>query len=219
MTTIPIPTSIPRAPAIRALLDCRGQNSKFFHLDHDGAQADVIILYPSIKDALAFNVKVFKDSGVKRVINCPAEDREAHMHFFVPVYNITEDAIQFWDRSNLFLWQLVNLFNACPDLTKVAMRVKRHGDLHDVHTYYDIDPWYHLPKDGTMDYENLLKRFNISFPEHYMTIIENLEFTPEPKKIEIDAKIPYTALICKGCGAPIDPISKHCNFCGTTYIW
>ena len=28
-----------------------------------------------------------------------------------------------------------------------------------------------------------------------------------------------TALICKGCGAPIDPISKHCNFCGTTYIW
>lgn len=209
----------PKVSTMQTLLDCQEQHSKFFHLDHDGDQANVIILYPSIKDAIAFNVKVFNDFGVKRVINCPTEDREAHMHFFVPVYNIAEDAIQFWDRSKLFLWQLVNLFKAHPDLTNVVMRVKRHGDLRDIHTYYDINPVGLPPKDGTMGYENLLKKFNISFPEYYKTIIEDLEFTPEPEKIEIDAKIPYTALICKGCGASIDPISKHCNFCGTAYIW
>lgn len=234
MTTIPIPTSIPRAPAMRTqLTGCQISDDPFFHLTNDGDYADVIFLYPSEADVTGFHVHTIIENGNRRIINCRDKDcpycesNDPKYKIFAPIYNITLDTVQFWERTgrwsdlfpNMFLNQLIHLWKQYPNLTDVVVRITRHGKPYDKATYYELQPIGRRTQIGIISYKKILKKFNISFPEHYKTIIEDLDFTPEPEKLEVDIKTPYTALICKGCGAAIDPISKHCNFCGTAYIW
>lgn len=195
----------------------------FFYLRNDCDTADVIPLYRSIKDVIGFNVHHIKSADYLGYEICKGEDCphcKSGIHrqskLFIPFYNIQEDAVQFWDRSCKFYFQIEKMFNQGEDITKFVYRITRIGAPGDYCTTYEIHP---IANNTVLSYEDICNKFNINFPEAYSKIIRDLEFVDYPDTVELDKSKKLTPLICARCGAPIDIEHKCCNFCGVHYIW
>lgn len=209
----------------RRLVDIQHEEEeKFFHLKYGEEYEDVIFLYPSDRDVIVVPIHTVSDSGRPRRILCKDTDcpyckknMKARDTIFIPLYNINRDCVQFWERSNkFFAHRFDSLFDKFPNPSQFVFRVTRLGDLGDIATTYKITPW---AKNTVLSYDEILEKFNIKFPEIYETIIEGLSISTQTKPETISKDSVYTALICKGCGAPINALDKCCNFCGTSYIW
>lgn len=215
-----------------SLAELKKEDAKYFHLNDDGKYEDVIFLYPSVEAVRAFTVHSSTEHNMHRRnllckgIDCPycKAGSKAYNKFFIPLFNLRTNTIQFWERAARryevidprydYVRMLSDLFDTFTDLTKYVFRITRIGELGNVSTYYKVSAF---ARNRNMPYQKILDDYGISFPEYYKTIIEDVDFTPEPEKLEPDPT--YTALICKGCGAPLDAKNKRCNFCGTSYIW
>lgn len=201
----------------------------YFRLSYDGDYADVIFLYQSIDDMLVHDVHYIKSPSYTGYSKCTGEDcpeckagNKLLYKIFVPLYNVAEDRIQFWERSKLFgSIASRDIFDKFPNPSDFVFRITRHGELGDFNTSYEIRAvaknTLYGPRDG---YQGLLDKFNVSFPEHYSSIIRfNFPSSKTPTKTILPQEKLYTALRCKGCGAPINADTKQCDFCGMTYIW
>lgn len=209
------------------LSDTKKEDKKYFRLKYDGDRADVIFLYRTPDDIVSFPVHNVCDEStdgkLKRFLckgkGCPLckKNMKPKDTIFVPIYNIKEDAIQFWERSKLIMYEFDRLFSGTFVGTHIY-RITREGAPGNRMTRYNISEVGR--NSEAFYYSNILDRFNIKFPEYYSTIFdEDVDFTEEPEPTQIEETSPYTALICKGCGAPLDARNKCCNFCGTSYIW
>ena len=152
-----------------------------FLLRNDGDQADVILLYRSIDDALVADVHYIKSPDYSGYVhccgrNCPACNKGIRVQnkLFIPLYNVATDEIQFFDRSVRFENVLNNaVFSKYPNPSEFVFRIVRHGQANSMDTTYEI---YAVGRNTNpaMSYDNILKSHNIEFPDGYNRICKDV---------------------------------------------
>lgn len=154
----------------------------WFLLRNDGDYADVIFLYRNKEDVLIGDVHYIKTpnySGYVHCteINCPACEKGIRIQskLFIPVYNITDGEIQFWDRSIKFENQLVqDVFSKYPNPSEFVFRIQRQGAAGDINTKYNI---WAVGKNKLMDYNQILLTNNATMPDYYENICKTYSST------------------------------------------
>lgn len=147
----------------------------FFLLRNDGDFADVIFLYRSTADMLVADTHYIKTADYSGYVhccgrNCPAcaNGIRVQTKLFIPLYNIQDQEIQFWDRSIRFEIQFLNdVFANCPNPSEYVFRVTRRGVSGDPNTRYEIVAYR---KNGAMPYDTILATAKVSMPDHYNVI-------------------------------------------------
>lgn len=154
-------------------------NGKFI-LKNDGDSADVIFLYRSLNDVLVADTHYIKSADYSGYVHCcgrgcPACGKNIRVQskLFIPVYNLTDNEIQFWDRSIRFETQLsAQVFDKFPNPSEFVFKITRKGVANDINTTYDITV---IGKNSQESYEQILNRFGIKMPDYYETICKAYE--------------------------------------------
>lgn len=154
----------------------------WFVLRNDKDFADVIFLYRNYSDVLiadAHYVKSDEYSGYVQCCGrgCPACSKgiRVQQKLFIPLYNISADEIQFWDRNMTFENQLNNdVFDKYPDPSNYVFRITRSGAYRDINTTYSIQA---VGRNTAQPYEDILKKFNATMPEYYDVICK--DYSPD----------------------------------------
>lgn len=162
----------------------------YFLLRNDGDYADVIFLYQSAEDVLVADVHYIKSPDYSGYVHCCgkgcpacAKGIRTQTKLFVPVYNISENEIQFFDRSMKFEPQLQqDVFSRYPNPSEYVFRITRHGASGSYETKYEIMA---IGKNTFKPYAQVLAENNATMPEYYSTICK--ELTPVALKDMIDA--------------------------------
>ena len=147
-----------------------------FVLKEDGESADVVILYRSIEDVMIIDAHYIKSDEYSGYVhccgaNCPACAKGIRVQnkIFVPVYNIKEDEIQYFDRTTYFETQLTSdVFKNFPNPSEYVFKITRHGVPNDRDTKYTFTAINKVPPE--ISYEALMKKFNTSMPEDYSKV-------------------------------------------------
>lgn len=157
----------------------------FLTLPNDRDYADVIFLYQSKADVLMADVHYIKSAEYSGYAHCcgvgcpacayPTKDGKGirvDSKLFIPLYNITANRIQFWDRSTRFDVQLANdVFSKFPNPSEYVFRITRHGEAFSRDTRYEIQA---VGKNTSMPYAKILADFNITLPDYYSTVVKEL---------------------------------------------
>lgn len=157
----------------------------FLTLSNDRDYADVIFLYQSKADVLMADVHYIKSAEYSGYAHCcgvgcpacayPTKDGKGirvDSKLFIPLYNITANRIQFWDRSTRFDVQLANdVFSKFPNPSEYVFRITRHGEAFSRDTRYEIQA---VGKNTSMPYAKILADFNITLPDYYSTVVKEL---------------------------------------------
>lgn len=154
---------------------------RFFRLVNDRDYADVVFLYQSDADVLVASTHYIKSSEYSGYVHCPgagcpacAKNIRVQTKLFIPVYNLTTDKIEFWDRTMRFEPQLhSDVFANYPNPSEIVFRVTRHGVAGDVNTTYEIT----AIGRNTMSLGDILSQNNVSLPDHYNTVCKDLSVT------------------------------------------
>ena len=153
-----------------------------FVLRNDKEFADVIFLYRNYSDVLIADVHYIKSEEYSGYVQCcgrgcPACDKGIRVQskLFIPLYNITANEIQFWDRNMTFENQLNrDVFDKYPDPCNYVFRITRSGAYRDINTTYSIQA---VGRNTTQSYDDILKKFNATMPEYYDVICK--DYSPE----------------------------------------
>ena len=152
----------------------------FFLLHNDGDFADVIFLYPSVRDVLIADTHYIKSPDYSGYVHCcgkgcPAcgKGLKVQPKLFIPMYNIQDDEIQFWDRGVRFGNILSSaVFSKFPNPTEYVFRITRRGAAGDRNTVYDIVP---AGRNTVKTYSQILAEKGVKLPDYYSKICK--EFT------------------------------------------
>lgn len=158
-----------------------------FRLVDDKDSAEVIFLYRSKRDELKVNAHYIKSNTYNGYVHCCGEDCPAcAKHFrldtklFVPVYVLKHtdrlhgerkiEKIEFWDKKVTFDKQLnQDVFYTYPNPSEYVFKITRNGEASDRNTRYDIRA---IAKNTMISYDDILAKFNTTFPDYYSTIIK-----------------------------------------------
>lgn len=150
-----------------------------FLLKNDGDSADVIILYQSINDVMVGDTHYIKSSDYNGYVQClgqricPACERGIRVQpkLFIPLYVVDTDEILFWDRSVRFQQQMDNdVFSKYANPSDFVFRITRNGVAGDINTRYAIQA---VAKNNILSYDEILKKFDITMPDHYNTVCKD----------------------------------------------
>ena len=149
-----------------------------FLLRNDGDYADVIFLYRNVDDVLVADSHYVKSADYSGYVHCcgrgcPACGKGIRVQtkLFIPMFNIMDNEIQFWDRGIRFESQLEqDVFSKYPNPSDFVFRITRHGAAGDVNTTYEIVA---IGKNTFKSYSQILSEFNASFPEYYNNICKD----------------------------------------------
>lgn len=150
-----------------------------FLLRNDGDSADVIFLYRNSDDVLVADTHYIKSSNYSGYahccgIGCPACQKNIRVQskLFIPMYNISEGKIQFWDRSMRFEPQLQkDVFEMYPDPCKYVFRITRHGAAGSIDTTYEIQA---VATNTVKSFDDILSEAKTSYPECYSEVCREL---------------------------------------------
>lgn len=150
-----------------------------FTLRNDGDYADVIFLYRDYNDVLVADTHYIKSADYTGYVHCcgrgcPACEKGIRVQskLFIPMYNMTTDQVEFWDRNTRFENQLSkDVFEHYPNPVDFVFRITRHGAAGDVNTTYEIRA---IGRNVDYSYESLMKKFNISMPAHYESVCKDV---------------------------------------------
>lgn len=150
-----------------------------FLLRHCGDSADVIFLYQSIDDVLVADTHYIKSADYSGYIHCCgrgcpacAKGIRVQTKLFIPMYNLTTNQVEFWDRSIRFEPQLSqDVFTKFPNPSEFVFRITRKGAAGDVNTVYHITA---VGRNTVLTYDDILKANNIIFPDYYEHICKDL---------------------------------------------
>lgn len=161
----------------------------FFVLRNDGDYADVVFLYRSVDDVMVGDMHYIMSANYKGYAHCcgagcPACNYIPPSHKYkgikldhkilIPLYNVTKNKIEFWDRNTFFEQKLQkDVFASFPNPSEAIFRITRCGEAGSRDTTYDIQPIY---RNSGMPYEKILADFGISFPDAYSIVCK--EMTP-----------------------------------------
>lgn len=151
----------------------------FFLLRNDGDYADVIFLYQKVDDVLVADTHYIKSANYSGYVHCcgrgcPACEKNIRVQtkLFIPLYNINEREIQFFDRSIRFENQLSqDVFSKFANPSEYVFRITRHGSAGDVNTTYSIVA---VGKNTYMSYNEILAANHTSLPEYYSTVCRDI---------------------------------------------
>ena len=149
-----------------------------FLLRNDGDYADVIFMYRNEDDALVADTHYIKSSEYSGYVHCcgrgcPACGKGIRVQtkLFIPVYNIMDNELQFWDRNIRFETQFKqDVFSKYPNPSEFVFRITRHGVAGDVNTTYEIVA---VGKNTYKSYAQILVDNHASFPEYYSNICKD----------------------------------------------
>ena len=149
-----------------------------FLLRNDGDYADVIFMYRNEDDVLVANAHYVKSSEYSGYVHCcdrgcPACGKNIRVQtkLFIPVFNITDNELQFWDRGIRFDNQLRHdVFLKCSNPSEYVFRITRHGAAGDVNTTYEITI---IGKNSFKSYNQILADYNTSFPAYFDKICKD----------------------------------------------
>jgi len=150
-----------------------------FRITDDGGSEDVVFLYRSKADMLVADVHYVRSNDYSGYVHCigsgcPACKKgiRTQTKVFIPVYNISKGAIEFWDKTMAFEPQMNrDVFSKFPNPSEYVFRITRHGAYRDVNTHYDIVA---VGKNSTMSYEQILAKCNATMPDYYETIVRSV---------------------------------------------
>lgn len=150
-----------------------------FILRDDKDFADVIFLYRSLDDVLIADTHYIKSDKYSGYVHCCgrgcpacAKGIRVQSKLFIPLYNVTDKEIQFWDRSTRFEMQLnSDIFSKFPNPSEYVFRITRNGAAGDINTTYSITP---VMKSSQGSYDEILNQFNVKMPDHYETICRDI---------------------------------------------
>ena len=152
----------------------------FFILSNDNDYADVIFLYESVKDVLVADVHYVKSADYSGYVHCcgkgcPACSKGLRVQnkLFIPLYNINNQKIEFFDRSTRFDNQLNNdVFSKYSNPSEFVFRITRHGEAGSQDTRYEIKA---IAKNSTKPYAKILADHGITkLMDHYSVICKDL---------------------------------------------
>lgn len=128
----------------------------FFMLQDDGDTEDIKILLDSLSDVELFSVHIVRYNGkwvkipcfknafgdpdsVCPLCSCNKEkERVNYKKFFIPIYNISNDVFQYWERGVSFRRTLVTLCEKYYPLRDEVFQIERVGAKGDPKTTYNI---------------------------------------------------------------------------------
>lgn len=152
-----------------------------FILQNDGDNADVVFLYRSTKDVMVADCHYIKSPEYSGYVHCsgrgcPACEKGVRVQskLFIPVYNLTANGVQFWDRTPKFEPQLAaDVFNRFPDPSGYVFKITRNGAANDINTRYNIQAINRCPKN--LQYDELTSSMGITFPDYYENICKDVD--------------------------------------------
>ncbi len=153
--------------------------SHMFRLTNDGDSAEVIFLYQSINDVLVADTHYIKSDDYSGYVHCCgkgcpacAKGIRVQTKLFVPLYNIHDNEIQFFDRSVRFENQLQNdVFKKWSNPSELVFRITRHGASGDINTTYEITA---IGNNKIGSYYDILAKFNAVMPDYYGIICKEV---------------------------------------------
>jgi len=151
-----------------------------FTLRNDNDFADVVFLYQSARDVLVADVHYIKSAEYNGYVHCcgkgcPACGKGIRVQnkLFIPLYNIQNGKIEFFDRSTKFEGQLMtDVFDKYPNPSEFVFRITRHGEANSMDTRYQIQA---IAKNATMPYAKILADNGATFPDYYSVICKDLK--------------------------------------------
>lgn len=150
-----------------------------FMLRNDGDQADVIFLYRNQEDVLIGDTHYIKSPDYSGYVHClgngcPACGKNIRIQtkLFIPLFNVTANELQFWDRSTQFENQLMKeVFEAYPCPVDYVFRITRHGAARDVNTYYTIQA---VAKNTVKGFDQILSDAGTAFPDCFERVCKSV---------------------------------------------
>lgn len=151
-----------------------------FILRNDGDYADVIFLYQSEKDVLVADTHYVKSDEYSGYVHCLgrgcpacAKGLRTQTKLFIPLYNVRDNSIRFFDRTMRFEPQLQSdVFSRFPNPSEFIWRITRRGAASDVNTKYEIMA---LGPNNYKSYDQIMSEFHTSFPDHYSHICREID--------------------------------------------
>lgn len=151
-----------------------------FRLQNDQDFAEVIFLYTPTNGPLIADTHYIKSDDYSGYVHCNgrgcpacAKGIRKQPKLFIPLYNITEGEIQFWDRSVKFEPQLHNdVFARYSNPSEFVFRIVRNGASGDINTRYTIMA---IGNNKFKPYDTILSDNNIKFPDYYENICRDVD--------------------------------------------
>lgn len=150
-----------------------------FRLTDDGQSANVIFLYRSKADMLIGSAHYIKSNEYSGYVECceqgcPACARHIRKDsgkIFIPLYNLSTERIEFWDRNQTFEHHFDRMvFNNYPNPSEFVFTVTRHGEYRSDKVTFDITATY---RNDVISYDQILAKFNTSMPAYYENICKS----------------------------------------------
>lgn len=149
-----------------------------FLLRDNGDYADVVFMYQKAEDVLVADTHYVKSADYSGYVHCCgrgcpacAKGIRVQTKLFIPLYNIKEGEIQFFDRTMRFEPQLnKEVFANYPNPSEYVFRITRNGVAGDVNTTYSIM----AVGKNTMPFAQILADNNAKFPEYYENICRDI---------------------------------------------
>lgn len=163
-----------------------------FQLRNDGEYADVIFLYQDVTDVLVAETHYIKSADYNGYVHCLgrgcpacAKNIRTQTKLFVPMYNIQQNEIQFWDRTMYFEQQLMSdVFQKFSNPSEYVFRITRHGVARDVNTHYSITA---IGKNTMKPYAQILAENNATMPEYYSNVCKEVTLGELTAMLNADA--------------------------------
>lgn len=160
-----------------------------FQLRNDGEFKDIIFLYQNVDDVLIADTHYIKSADYSGYCHCngrgcPACGKGIRVQtkLFIPVYDIENNEIVFWDRGSRFEQQLMNdVLLKYPNPSEYVFRITRKGAANDINTTYSIMA---VGKNTVKSYAEILSENNATFPEYYSNICR--EFSSADMSIHLN---------------------------------
>ena len=141
----------------------------YFRLANDKETAKVRFLYNTIADVEGFAVHEVKDENdKKRYVNCLREydapmsacpfceaGKFTQVKYFVPLYNLTTQRIETWERGKKFGAKLSSMCARYPRLVSKVFEIERNGKAGDQQTQYEIYPLDGEPEATLEDFDDI----------------------------------------------------------------
>lgn len=131
----------------------------YFSLKNDKDTARVRFMYNGIEDVEGYAVHTVEIDDKKRYVNCLREydqpidscpfcanKKMTTAKIFVPIYNVDENRVQFWERGKKFIAKISSICARYPNVVSHVFEVERNGKKGDQTTTYEI---YEVDKDDT----------------------------------------------------------------------
>lgn len=131
----------------------------YFSLKKDKDTAQIRFLYNGVDDIEGLSVHKIQIGDKKRYVNCLREYNDPvdacpfcrermtpAAKLFIPIYNVSQDKIQVWERGKKFFQKMSSLCSRYPDLVSHIFEIERNGVSGDTSTTYEI---YEVDQDDT----------------------------------------------------------------------